>query len=329
MLYICQPGAEPLLCRELQEAMEQTGCGWLRTAVETMPCEPVFAHLALYQPCCLRGTSFNGLAATVADWLLSSFRGSAVEDPWPFLTFTAGGVTGLGQRARGIADAVLERLRRRMGRVARLATPSLPPPRTHADGCFLFFADFETLWVARRAWVAGPRRMADDPAAPSRSYLKVEEAFCVCGLAPREGETVVDLGAAPGGWSYSAAQRGARVTAVDNGPLKHGAADHALIRHLRADAFTFQPPAGEVIDWLLCDLVEEPHHVLRLLEQWLAAGWCRHLVANLKYGRVAPVQLLANARATLGPYLAPCLLSHLYHDRDEITVMGKSRKGRP
>lgn len=86
--------------------------------------------------------------------------------------------------------------------------------------------------------------MADDDAAPSRSYLKVEEAYIVLGREPQAGETVVDLGAAPGGWSYSAAKRGATVVAIDNGPLKGGAFGNQLITHRLEDAFKFQPPAG-------------------------------------------------------------------------------------
>ena len=27
----------------------------------------------------------------------------------------------------------------------------------------------------------------------------------------------------------------------------------------------FMPAPGETFDWLLCDLVEEPHHVIRLI----------------------------------------------------------------
>src|SRR5690606_25054254 len=104
----------------------------------------------------------------------------------------------------------------------------------------------------------GQRRMADDSLAPSRSYLKVEEAYVVLGREPAAGETVVDLGAAPGGWSYSAAKRGAQVIAVDNGPLKGGALDHPRIEHRREDAFGFRPPGGRAFDWLFCDLVEDP-----------------------------------------------------------------------
>jgi len=93
------------------------------------------------------------------------------------------------------------------------------------------------------------------------------------------------LGAAPGGWSYSAVKRGARVIAIDNGPLKGGALDHPRIEHRREDAFKFTPGDARY-DWLFCDMVEEPHNVLRnIVEPWLAGRWCRRFVINLKFGR--------------------------------------------
>ena len=152
------------------------------------------------------------------------------------------GTRGLGQRAKHLRQQLLIDLRKRLGRVAKLADDRLPPPRTEAFGGFVFCRDYETMFAATDAWIAGPRRMADDPAAPSRSYLKLEEAFLVGGRSPKTGDTAVDLGAAPGGWSYSAARRGASVLAIDNGPLKGGAASHPAILHRREDAFRYQPP---------------------------------------------------------------------------------------
>ncbi|HEX7927769.1 MAG TPA: SAM-dependent methyltransferase, partial [bacterium] len=83
--------------------------------------------------------------------------------------------------------------------------------------------------IATRAELADPypggvHRMPQDALAPSRSYLKVEEALDVMrqsglGGSPRPNETVVDLGAAPGGWTWAFLKRGCRVQAVDNGPL--------------------------------------------------------------------------------------------------------------
>jgi 23S rRNA (cytidine2498-2'-O)-methyltransferase len=171
--------------------------------------------------------------------------------------------------------------------------------------------------------------MADDDAAPSRSYLKVEEAYLVLGREPQADETVVDLGAAPGGWSYSAAKRGARVIAVDNGPLKGGALNNPLIEHRLEDAFKFRPPAATSYDWLYCDLVEEPHHVMRnLVAPWLDGGWCRRFVINLKFGHVDALALLRELRAAESPfmrYAANVRIRHLYHDREEFTVVGETR----
>jgi 23S rRNA (cytidine2498-2'-O)-methyltransferase len=170
--------------------------------------------------------------------------------------------------------------------------------------------------------------MADDDLAPSRSYLKVEEAYGVLGREPRAGETVCDLGAAPGGWSYSAAKRGARVVAIDNGPLKGGALGHPQIDHRCEDAFKFAPDAvsRETFDWLFCDLVEEPHHVLQhIVAPWLAHGWCRRFVINLKLGRVDAVALLRELRAPDSPFTAHApgtRIRHLYHDREELTLVG-------
>jgi 23S rRNA (cytidine2498-2'-O)-methyltransferase len=169
--------------------------------------------------------------------------------------------------------------------------------------------------------------MADDDAAPSRSYLKVEEAYIVLGREPQLDETVVDLGAAPGGWSYSAAKRGARVIAVDNGPLKGGALNHPLIEHRLEDAFKFMPAEGQVFDWLFCDLVEEPHHVMQnIVTPWLEHGWCRRFVINLKFGHVDPLALLREIRATGSPFArhaSRVSIRHLYHDREEFTVVGE------
>jgi len=117
------------------------------------------------------------------------------------------------------------------------------------------------------------------------------------------------------------------VTAVDNGPLKGGALDHPLITHLREDAFRFAPPDGRPFDWMFCDLVEEPHHVVQdLIAPWLERGWCRRFVVMLKFGRTDPIALLREARAPGAPFAragASLRIRHLYHDREEFTLVGE------
>ncbi|MFM1747751.1 MAG: hypothetical protein RLZZ188_1417 [Verrucomicrobiota bacterium] len=335
MLLTCQPGFEALLARELAElhgiAAGPRGPGWLEAVAPADPLPVLrtaaFPHLTLLAPVAIEGTSVNALAGAVAEHFLATLRGERIESAWPCVWAGPHELVGLGRRISAVEAAFHDGLKRRLSRVARLATAEPPRGIGPARGLFVWFTDFGRAWVAREAFAHGPRRMADDPLAPSRSYLKVEEAYAILGREPLAGETVCDLGAAPGGWSYSAAKRGARVVAVDNGPLKGGALDHPSIEHRREDAFRFGPSGGAAFDWLFCDMVEEPHHVLRdIVEPWLARGWCRRLVVNLKFGRVDAVSLLRELRAGGSPLArrVPALrVSHLFHDREEFTLVGE------
>ncbi len=346
MLSLCQHGYETFLERELAGAglaVAEKGPGWAICgdgAGTPLPAEGLmagngvpalpdlaFPQVALLAPREFRGESVNEVAKQLAEFFLESLRGERIDAAWPCVFSTVPEVVGLGRRASGVEKAFEELLRKKLNRVAKLATTDLPRGPGRVRGLFVFFADFGRVFAAREAVLGGQRRMADDDAAPSRSYLKVEEAYLVLGREPQPGETVVDLGAAPGGWSYSAAKRGAQVIAVDNGPLKGGALGHPLIAHRMEDAFKFRPAEGEVFDWLFCDLVEEPHHVVQnIVTPWLAGGWCRRFVINLKFGHVDPLALLREVGAAGSPFARHATnlrIRHLYHDREEFTVVGE------
>ena len=338
MLFLGQHGYEALLARELGVdglTVIETGPGW--AVAEPLPGDVVpqsvdelaFPHLTLLAPREMRGESVNALAQQLADYFLESLRGERVEQPWACMFLGAAELPGLGRRISAVEKAFHELLRKKLARVAKLAVPDLPRGPGAGRGLVVFFSDFGRAFAAREIWRGGQRRMADDPLAPSRSYLKVEEAYLVLGREPAPGETVCDLGAAPGGWSFSAAKRGAHVTAVDNGPLKGGALDHPLITHLREDAFRFRPLTEAGFDWLFCDLVEEPHHVVEnLVAPWLSSGWCRRFVINLKFGRTDPLALLREVRAGGSPFArhaARLHIRHLYHDREEFTLVGETQ----
>lgn len=330
MIARCQPGFEDLLAEELGvhgRTVAERGEGWLRsdeTSGAALP-ELCFAHALLTDVAELTGDSVNQLAGRIADHFLTSIRTERFEGSWPCLFWAAGGMDGLGRRMDGVEKAFQEIVRKRLSRVAKLASLDAPRGVATARGLFVLFVDFKRVFVARTCQFGGQRRMADDAQAPSRSYLKIEEAYVVLGREPAPGETVVDLGAAPGGWSYSAAKRGASVIAVDNGPLKGGALDHPLIDHRREDAFRFEP--AQPVDWLFCDLVEDPHHVMNdLVRPWLERRLCRRFIVILKFGRVAPVPFLREVLAPESPfikYTSTVRVRHLYHDREEFTIVGE------
>lgn len=173
----------------------------------------------------------------------------------------------------------------------------------------------------------GEHRMPFDSAAPSRSYLKIEEAFDVMGRQPRRGDKVVDLGASPGGWSYSFLKRGCEVLAVDRGPMKipEHHASGGRMKHLRVDGVGFHPPREwDQVDWLACDMLVPPGKTLGLLRRWVEEGRVRRFIVNFKIPQQHPDPILEPVEEFLNQ--TPGFhfrIRQLYHDRREVTVMGE------
>lgn len=163
--------------------------------------------------------------------------------------------------------------------------------------------------------------------APSRSTLKLEEAFLVMlSESERErwlqaGMSAVDLGAAPGGWTYQLVRRSIKVCAVDNGPIAETLLASGLVQHIRADGFRFRPK--KPVDWLVCDMVEQPIRVAGLVADWLREGACQRALFNLKLPMkkrwTETQRCLATLRENV-PFALDLRAKQLYHDREEITV---------
>ncbi len=183
--------------------------------------------------------------------------------------------------------------------------------------------------------IMGIVRQSMPPEAPSRSTMKLAEAIEVFmdrseqTRLLRQGMQAVDLGAAPGGWTWQLVKRGIRVTAVDNGPMKgaldnHPLAQHPFVQHLRQDGFKYAP--RKAADWLVCDMVDKPSKVAKLIEEWFVAGWCKHAIFNLKLPMKQRVAALDSALGGIRKRLDEEGINHrmmakqLYHDRDEVTV---------
>ena len=70
------------------------------------------------------------------------------------------------------------------------------------------------------------------------------------------------------------------VLSIDNGPLRQHVLDTGLVEHLRADGFHWHPE--QPLDWMVCDMVEQPRRVAERMATWFREGWCRHAIFNLK-----------------------------------------------
>ena len=271
------------------------------------------------------------------------------DRPWTIHAFdpTPEDSSGLSRRAGNLAEAVLNYCRGHFPRAfkryrppdeLRGQPPALQGARRPPDPkaafpvlqvCVTPGGVWHATMPASRLsdpWPGGAHRKPFDPLAPSRSYLKIEEAFDMLGDSPRRGQTAADLGAAPGGWTYAFVKRGCRVIAVDNGPMRipplpPGA---GAFRHVRRDGLVFAPAESErPLDWLACDMLIPPGKALGMMRHWLGNGWTRRFIINIKLPQQQPMRALQ----PLVEYLErmPDLafgIRNLYHDRREVTLFG-------
>jgi 23S rRNA (cytidine2498-2'-O)-methyltransferase len=239
--------------------------------------------------------------------------------------------TNAGKILSGFTRRFQPLLEKALNQAGRLTTDAALP-RLH-----IFFPDMNRAMVGTSdvhnsaAWPMGILRQKMPHDSPSRSYLKLSEAFETF-LTPQEqaqwlkpGMHAVDLGAAPGGWTWQLVQRGLKVVAVDNGPMKGAAADHPAIKHLRQDGFRFRP--RQPVDWLVCDMVEQPARVAALMADWVGSGTTTRALFNLKLPMKKRVQALSKALGGVREVLIAkginyrLIAKQLYHDREEVTVL--------
>ena len=240
-----------------------------------------------------------------------------------------------GKPLAGLSRAFANALRpalRKLGLLTEVVDARLP--RLHV--CFLD-GDHALLATAdprdSAPWPLGVPRLRMLADAPSRSALKLEEALLVLLDSEererllRPGMNAVDLGAAPGGWSWVLARQHLRVTAIDNGPLAESALATGLIEHVRADGFHWKP--SKPVDWLVCDMVESPRRVAARIAEWFAQGWCTQAIFNLKLPmkkRWDETKLCLDLLVEQSGRALELRAKQLYHDREEITVYAGRRK---
>ena len=177
-------------------------------------------------------------------------------------------------------------------------------------------------------WRNGIPRLRMPRDAPSRSTLKLAEAFHVF-LGENEDRLLqpemraVDLGAAPGGWTWQLIHRGLHVTAIDNGVLRGELVDNALVRHLREDGFRYRP--RKPVEWMVCDMVEQPVRIAQLVALWMREGWTERCIFNLKLPMKKRFEEVERCRAIIREAMEAngrpfeMRIKQLYHDREEVS----------
>ena len=336
-LVYCRPGFERDCIEETQaqvlEAVENSGFLVLQGKPKLQFSQLIFARQLIQLVCEIKTLPERDRLTPLLEALPSEpaqFSAVWLETPD---TNEGKELSGFTRRFQPLIESALTEA----GRLA--AQPAdISLPRLH-----IFFPDKQRAFIG----VTDPQHSANAPMgisrmkmphdAPSRSYLKLGEALEVL-LNKKEqtdwlkpGMTAVDLGAAPGGWTWQLVQHGLKVIAVDNGPLKGVALGHPNIRHLRLDGFRFRPE--KPVDWVVCDMVEQPQRVAELMADWIINGHAQRAIFNLKLPMKKRTTALADALAKIRSLLAARGINHrlqakhLYHDREEVTIL-LARTGR-
>lgn len=193
------------------------------------------------------------------------------------------------------------------------ALPSAPM------GSFTLLGRHRLLYSARCSspFSHGEVTFAEDHLGPpSRAYLKLWEVFTLTGQWPGPRERVVDLGSAPGGWTWVLAGLGAHVVSVDKAPLDPRVAALPGVEHRRESAFGLSPGALEPVTWVFSDVVCYPSRLLSLVERWLeaTAGAPPRFVCTLKFQGETDHETARRFAAIPGSRLL-----HLHHNRHELT----------
>ncbi|MFQ3622454.1 MAG: SAM-dependent methyltransferase [Acetobacteraceae bacterium] len=167
----------------------------------------------------------------------------------------------------------------------------------------------------------GEARFVEDRSGPpSRAYLKLWEALSRLRRWPGPGETCLDLGAAPGGWSFALARLGARVIAVDKAPLDPSVTALPNVTVRRESAFALDPARWRrdhgPVDWLCSDVVAYPGRLLRLVRAWIEADAAARIVCTVKFQGETD-----HASADDFAALPGGRLWHLAHNKHELTFV--------
>jgi len=178
-------------------------------------------------------------------------------------------------------------------------------------------------------WPAGIARLRLPRQAPSRATLKLEEAWhhfvpakeWDVRLAP--SMKAVDLGAAPGGWTWQLVNRSMFVDAVDNGPMADSLMETGQVTHHLLDGFLYKP--NKPVDWLVCDIADKPSRTAGMIARWGEQRWFTEAVFNLKLPMKQRYQEVMKCKSSISERLKAQGISHqlrfkqLYHDREEVT----------
>ena len=297
--------------------------------------DAVFARQVLIDAVMIEADSPAALAAALLDVDGVPFSGTVIDVDAPELPRTGSHDKGqhpLTDTAAALQDTLRQKTegRRAQGKLGPTTTTRLRAVLTAPRQAWRSLStaptargdDVDPLTAWPSTFPAGraiPKERARD--APSSAHRKLEEALAWLGDAPGAGDVVVDLGAAPGGWTRVLRDRGAVVTAVDRAALDPALVRDPLVTHVKKDALDVDLVALAPA-FVVCDVIWEPRHTLTVVQRALQVPGLRGVVATLKLKRPVDHDVIGLAvdLATRAPGFSG-RVKHLVANKLEVTLL--------
>jgi 23S rRNA (cytidine2498-2'-O)-methyltransferase len=91
------------------------------------------------------------------------------------------------------------------------------------------------------------------------------------------------------------------------------------LRFVEGDAFRYEPESP--VDWMIADVAAFPIRTLDLIQRWLNRGWCRALIATVKFIGTSGYGVVEDYKAMLRVEADDFIIRKLAENKNEVTVM--------
>jgi 23S rRNA (cytidine2498-2'-O)-methyltransferase len=155
-----------------------------------------------------------------------------------------------------------------------------------------------------------------------RAEFKIEEACKTFHMKLAEGMKVLDLGAAPGGWTHFLARQGLFVDAVDPANMDENVLRMHNVKHHKKTAQEFvKNRKTATYDILVNDMKMDTNQsvdiICEMSNQLKEGGVC---LMTLKLPKTAVIKRIGIARKVLQKHFQTVRVKKLYYNRSEVTV---------
>ncbi|MCF7806826.1 MAG: hypothetical protein K9M07_05990 [Simkaniaceae bacterium] len=153
---------------------------------------------------------------------------------------------------------------------------------------------------------------------PSRAYLKLYEALSLLGDYPKPHDRCLEIGAAPGSWTWVLSNLKAHVIAYDRAPLDELIMTRKNVYFHQGDAFAALPESIGPVDWIFSDIICYPDRLYDWVQQWRMSGLCKRFVVTLKLQEGYTQDSIDRFRQ-----IPHSTVQHLFHNKHELTWISK------